>query len=56
MLKKCINLYYCLNDSIRQIKFKKDYIIRLRNIVDFVIVDDRRNVRNKTKLYMKKLL
>ena len=37
------------------IKFKKDYIVGLENIVDFIIVNDCRDVRNETELYMKKL-
>ena len=55
MLKRYTDSYLCLDDNIRQIKFKKDYIVELENIVNFVIINNCRDVKDETELYIKKL-
>ena len=37
-------------------KRKKNYIVKLKNIINFIIIDSRRNIKNEIKLYIKKLL
>jgi DNA ligase 4 len=50
VLKGCVDPYLCLDDSVRQIKLKKDYIAGLGDTADFAIVGGRRDARDEAEL------
>lgn len=55
MLKEYNNLYFSLNKT-WFIKLKKDYIVRLRNIADLMIINKHCNIKDEQKLNIERLL